>query len=131
VSDVKTPPGANGGRTGFQPRWRLNIDDDGTITFDPTTQTITKIKTGESCYLGDYRVPGLLESEGPRAGHSGHPRHGVSADQRIIAQHNVFSVDFLQCYAQPDIDTPRFQHPHRGGAELLPHFGHHLFGQVQ
>jgi len=55
VSDLKTPPGGNGGRTGFQPRWRLNIDDDGTITFDSTTQTITKIKTGESCYLGDYR----------------------------------------------------------------------------
>jgi hypothetical protein len=39
----------------FQPRWRLNIDDDSTVVFDPTTQTITKIKTGESCYLGDYR----------------------------------------------------------------------------
>ena len=38
----------------FEPRWRLDLDDDGTITFDPTTQTITKIKTGESCYLGDY-----------------------------------------------------------------------------
>ena len=38
----------------FEPRWRLDLDDDGTITFDRTTQTITKIKTGESCYLGDY-----------------------------------------------------------------------------
>ena len=38
----------------FEPRWRLDLGDDGTITFDPTTQTITKIKTGESCYLGDY-----------------------------------------------------------------------------
>ena len=38
----------------FEPRWRLDLDHDGTITFDPTTQTITKIKTGESCYLGDY-----------------------------------------------------------------------------
>ena len=38
----------------FEPRWRLDLDDDGTITFDRTTQTITKIKTGESCHLGDY-----------------------------------------------------------------------------
>ena len=38
----------------FEPRWRLDLDDDGTITFDHTTQTITKIKTGESCHLGDY-----------------------------------------------------------------------------
>jgi hypothetical protein len=26
------------------------------ITFDRTTQTITKIKTGENCYLGDYQT---------------------------------------------------------------------------
>ena len=38
----------------FEPRWRLDLDDDGTITFDRTTQTITKIRTGESCRLGDY-----------------------------------------------------------------------------
>ncbi len=40
----------------FQPRWRLDITDDGTVEFDPSTQTVTKIKTGESCYLGDYRA---------------------------------------------------------------------------
>jgi hypothetical protein len=39
----------------FQPRWRLDLDDDATIAFDYTTQTITKIRTGESCCLGDYR----------------------------------------------------------------------------
>ena len=39
----------------FEPRWRLDLDDDATVAFDRTTQTITKIKTGESCYLGDYR----------------------------------------------------------------------------
>ncbi len=39
----------------FEPRWRLDLDDDGTITFDRLTQTITKVKTGESCYLGDYQ----------------------------------------------------------------------------
>ena len=55
MSDAKTPPGGNG-HSGFQPRWRLDLDDDGTITFDRTTQTITKIKTGESCCLGDYPV---------------------------------------------------------------------------
>jgi hypothetical protein len=54
MSDAKTPPGGNG-YSGFQPRWRLDLDDDGTVTFDRTTQTITKIRTGESCYLGDYR----------------------------------------------------------------------------
>ena len=43
----------------------------------------------------------------------------------------MFSVDFLQCDAQPDVNTTHFQHPHRCGAELLPHFGHHLFGQVE
>jgi hypothetical protein len=31
-----------------------DLDDDGTVTFDRDTQTITKIKTGESCCLGDY-----------------------------------------------------------------------------
>ncbi|HEX3283299.1 MAG TPA: hypothetical protein VHT50_01265 [Mycobacterium sp.] len=39
---------------GFEPRWRLDLDDDSTITFDGTTRTITKIATGESCNLGDY-----------------------------------------------------------------------------
>jgi hypothetical protein len=38
----------------YEPRWRLDLDDDGTVTFDRDTQTITKIKTGESCCLGDY-----------------------------------------------------------------------------
>ncbi len=38
----------------FEPRWRLDLDDDGTITFDRTTATITKIETGESCHLGAY-----------------------------------------------------------------------------
>jgi len=38
----------------FQPRWRLDLGDDETVSFDRSTQTITKIKTGESCYLGDY-----------------------------------------------------------------------------
>jgi hypothetical protein len=53
MSDVKTPPVAHG-PSGFQPRWRLDITDDATVRFDPTTQTLTKIKTGETCYLGDY-----------------------------------------------------------------------------
>lgn len=39
---------------GYVPRWRLDIDDDTTITFDAATRTITKVKTGESCCLGDY-----------------------------------------------------------------------------
>lgn len=39
----------------FEPRWRLDLDDDGTVTFDRDTQTITKVATGESCYLGTYR----------------------------------------------------------------------------
>ncbi len=38
----------------FEPRWRLDLDDDATITFDRATQTITKVATGESCHLGDY-----------------------------------------------------------------------------
>ncbi len=38
----------------FGPRWRLNLDDDGTVRFDHATKTITKITTGESCGLGDY-----------------------------------------------------------------------------
>ena len=38
----------------FEPRWRLDLDDDGTITFDRTTATITKIETGERCHLGAY-----------------------------------------------------------------------------
>jgi hypothetical protein len=52
---VKAAPGANGEAT-YLPRWRLDVEDDATITFDRTTQTITKKKTGESCYLGDYRA---------------------------------------------------------------------------
>lgn len=40
-------------------------------------------------------------------------------------------MDFLQRDTQPDVDTTHLQHPHRAGAELLPHFGHHLFGQIQ
>jgi hypothetical protein len=35
-------------------RWRLNLGDDSTITFDEAAQTITKISTGETCHLGDY-----------------------------------------------------------------------------
>ena len=35
-------------------RWRLNLADDSTITFDEATQTITKVSTGETCCLGDY-----------------------------------------------------------------------------
>lgn len=35
-------------------RWRLNLADDSTITFDEATKTITKIKTGDTCYLGEY-----------------------------------------------------------------------------
>jgi hypothetical protein len=35
-------------------RWRLNLADDSTITFDEATSTITKISTGETCDLGDY-----------------------------------------------------------------------------
>ncbi len=38
----------------FEPRWRLDLDDDETVAFDRTTQTITKVKTGEGCFLGDY-----------------------------------------------------------------------------
>ncbi|RDH76502.1 hypothetical protein DVS77_20900 [Mycolicibacterium moriokaense] len=38
----------------FQPHWRLDLDDDGTVAFDRATHTISKINTGESCYLGDY-----------------------------------------------------------------------------
>jgi len=38
----------------FEPRWRLDLDDDRTVTFDRATRTITKITTGENCRLGDY-----------------------------------------------------------------------------
>ena len=38
----------------FQPHWRLNLDDDETVAFDRSTQIISKVKTGKSCYLGDY-----------------------------------------------------------------------------
>ncbi|MGH3676418.1 MAG: hypothetical protein ACRDU5_11895 [Mycobacterium sp.] len=38
----------------FQPRWRLDLGDDATITFDRNSQTIAQIRTGESCCLGDY-----------------------------------------------------------------------------
>jgi hypothetical protein len=54
-----------------------------------------------------------------------------ACDQRIIVEHNVFGVHFLEGDAQPDVDAARRQHPHRRGAELLPHFGHHLLGQIQ
>ncbi|MCW2685404.1 MAG: hypothetical protein JWR37_294 [Mycobacterium sp.] len=42
--------GAAGGNgdTPNLPRWRLDLYDDATITFDNTAQTITKVKTGES-----------------------------------------------------------------------------------
>jgi hypothetical protein len=30
----------------FEPRWRLDLDDDRTVTFDRATRTITKINTG-------------------------------------------------------------------------------------
>ncbi|HZQ33389.1 MAG TPA: hypothetical protein VFB19_16870 [Mycobacterium sp.] len=35
-------------------RWRMNLADDATITFDEATKMITKISTGETCDLGDY-----------------------------------------------------------------------------
>lgn len=35
-------------------RWRLNLAEDSTITYDQATQTITKISTGETRYVGDY-----------------------------------------------------------------------------
>jgi hypothetical protein len=35
-------------------RWRLNLDDDSTISFDEPTRTITKISTGETCDLNEY-----------------------------------------------------------------------------
>jgi hypothetical protein len=38
----------------FEPRSRLDLDGDRTVTFDRATRTITKITTGESCRLGDY-----------------------------------------------------------------------------
>lgn len=38
----------------YQPRWRLDIPDDPTITFDRDTQIIAKVRTGESCDLGSY-----------------------------------------------------------------------------
>ena len=47
----------------FEPRWRLDLNDDATVAFDRATQTITKIKTGETCYLGDYSA---FDVEGPR-----------------------------------------------------------------
>lgn len=46
----------------FEPRWRLDLDDDTTIAFDRTTQTITKVTTGESCHLGDYPAFTIEES---------------------------------------------------------------------
>jgi hypothetical protein len=42
------------GDNNFEPRWRLDLDDDATVRFDPDTQTLTKVSTGESCFLGDY-----------------------------------------------------------------------------
>lgn len=47
----------------FEPRWRLDLDDDGTVAFDRNTQTITKVKTGESCYLGDYPAFAIEEPQ--------------------------------------------------------------------
>lgn len=41
--------------TDFEPHWRLDLDDDTTVSFDRETATITKIATGESCHLGGYR----------------------------------------------------------------------------
>jgi hypothetical protein len=38
----------------FEPRWRLDLLDDSTVTFDRATCTLSKIATGESCNLGDY-----------------------------------------------------------------------------
>lgn len=40
--------------SGEPTRWRMNLADDATITFDESTKTITKISTGETCDLGDY-----------------------------------------------------------------------------
>ena len=37
-----------------EPRWRLDLDDDATITFDDANQTVTKISTGETCDLRRY-----------------------------------------------------------------------------
>ncbi len=45
----------------------------------------------------------LLDQRG--SGHSGHPRDGVGVDPRIIAQHNVIGLNFLQCHAETHVDV--------------------------
>ena len=40
----------------FEPRWRLDLGDDGTITFDRTTQTITNISHAPP--IGKWYVTG-------------------------------------------------------------------------
>jgi hypothetical protein len=64
------------GHTAFQPRWRLDISDDATVRFDPTAQTLMKIKTGESCYLGDYQSFAFEESRFLRVSSSHAPPIG-------------------------------------------------------
>ena len=61
----------------FEPRWRLDLDDDGTVAFDRTTHTITKIKTGESCRLGDYPSFAVEESRYLRVRSSHAPPIGM------------------------------------------------------
>ena len=46
MSDAKTPPGGNG-HSGFQPRWRLDLDDDGHGDLRPQNADDDEIKTGE------------------------------------------------------------------------------------
>jgi hypothetical protein len=58
-----TPAGVPSPTMGDETRWRLDLDDDATITFDETAHTITKIKTGESCYLGDYSEFAVVRAE--------------------------------------------------------------------
>ena len=43
----------------------------------------------------------------------------------------MIGSDVLQGDTQPDTDAALAQHAHGRGAQLLPHFGHHLFGQIQ
>jgi hypothetical protein len=62
--------------TVFQPHWRLNLDDDQTVAFDRSTQTITKVKTGDSCYLGDYGSFAIEESRSLRVRSSHAPPIG-------------------------------------------------------
>jgi hypothetical protein len=51
-------------------RWRLNLGDDSTITFDEAAQTITKTSTGEIGNLGDY--PSFVVEGSTRFVESGH-----------------------------------------------------------